>query len=65
MPESDIGKLVKISRTNDDNGREVLRATVDFQYGNSPDLPFAMIWNGSPVRIVLAIEKQEADQKSA
>jgi hypothetical protein len=54
-----VGKLVRISLTNDDNGREVLRAYVDFERNGGPDLPFSVVWNGSPVRIVLADDKQE------
>lgn len=57
--ESNVGRLVRVSLTNDDNGREVLRAFVDFDYGNSPDLPFAVIWNGQPVKIVLANGEKE------
>lgn len=56
MTERDTktGRLVRVGLTNDDNGREVLRAIVDFHNGDAPDLPFSVIFNAEPVRIILA-----------
>jgi hypothetical protein len=35
-----------------------LRAIVDFHNGDSPDLPFSVIFNAEPVRIVLAADAE-------
>lgn len=51
---NDIGTIKSIDLTNDDNGLEVLRITVDFQVGFAPDLKFAAMFYKMPVRVVLA-----------
>lgn len=52
--DTTTGRLVSVCITNDDNGREVLRAIVDFHNGDAPDLPFGVIYNATPVCIRLA-----------
>ena len=54
--EHDTGTVISISRTEDDRGRAVLRATVDFYDGACPDLTFATVWKKTPVRIIEAKE---------
>ena len=60
---NDTGRLTSVGLTNDDNGREVLRAIVDFHAGNAPDLPFGVIFNALPVRIVRCDGEFEGDKK--
>ena len=59
--DTTIGRLVKVGLTNDDNGREVLRAIVDFHNGNAPEISFGAIFNALPVRIVLDNQSEGSD----
>lgn len=49
---SELGILRSIMITHDDQGIEVLRATVDFYNGAAPNVKFSCVWEQSPVRII-------------
>lgn len=49
----ETGIVKSVSRCTDEDGREVLRAIVDFHAGNCPALTFGTVWNRVQVKIVL------------
>jgi hypothetical protein len=56
MMKDNAGTLVSVGRTEDDQGRAVLRAIVDFYDGVAPDIDFKTVWDRTPVTII-AIDK--------
>jgi hypothetical protein len=49
-----FGTVIKVERVEDNAGQTVLRVTVDFYDGASPDLTFKTVWQMTPVRIIEA-----------
>ena len=48
------GTVKSFSLTEDDAGREVLRLIIDYYDGDAPDLKWNVIWDATPVDVVLA-----------
>lgn len=51
-PADELGVVTNVCRAEDDQGRTVLRATVDFYDGNAPALTFRTVWEKIPVTII-------------
>lgn len=59
---TDLGILKNIGLVKDDAGDDVLRATIDFYYGNAPTFDLRVIFDRVPVRIVpVRALEQKAD----
>jgi hypothetical protein len=52
MSDDETGIVKSITHLDDDEGRTVLRAIIDFYDGNCPMLTFNSIWEQTPVKIV-------------
>lgn len=51
------GTVKNIGITTDEDGREVLRVTIDYRNGDAPDLRWEVVFEQTPVDIVLAEPK--------
>lgn len=51
MAEENKGVVKRMSRTEDDAGRTVLRVIVDFYDGNGPNINNGTIWQSRPVTL--------------
>lgn len=57
MTKDNAGIVTHIGMTQDDQGRTVMRAVVDFYDGAAPDINFKTVWNKTPVTIVEIAEQ--------
>jgi len=48
------GIVKSIGLTTDEHGREVLRVIIDYQKGEAPDLKWKVVFERTPVDVVLA-----------
>lgn len=58
MTKEQTGVVTSVGVTQDDQGRTVMRAIVDFYDGAAPNITFKTVWSKAPVTIV------EADKQS-
>jgi hypothetical protein len=52
VSKDNAGTLVSVGRAEDDQGRTVLRAIVDFYDGATPDISFKTVWERTQVTII-------------
>lgn len=52
MTKDNAGIVINVGLAQDDQGRTVMRAIVDFYDGAAPDINFKTVWNRTPVTIV-------------